>query len=157
MRRADLAIRWLVVLTWALHVTAFVVFDWKEASPLLWGVNVVGFIGLLAALAWLRVGSPWRRPCIYASSVAVALYIARWYINISTTYRTEPDGGILAAIGRVAHVVSVRFTWQEERLGAAWALLHLYWDVLMLPVQLLVIAILIWMRLPHQLATRRQQ
>ena len=145
MKPTELGIRWFFLLTWTLHSIAFFVFDWTEAPLLLWAVNVAGFLGLAVAVAWLRAGNAWRRPCIYVSSLVVVLYITRWFINISNTYRAEPEIGVLAAIGRVAYAVSARFTWQEERLGAISAILHLYWDVLMLPVQLLVVAILVWL------------
>jgi hypothetical protein len=144
LRHTPPVIAWLIALSWALHVAAIALFDWTHASLMVQVIIAVGVLGLLSALAWLLFGAPWKLACIVSSAVIVALYFVRWSLHIFSMYRVEPELGIWVAAGRVWHIIAAGTSWRAEKLNAMSAFVHLYWDVLMLPVQVVVLITLIW-------------
>jgi hypothetical protein len=135
----------LVVLTWALFVVAIVLLDWQQASSLQYFINSLGAIGLVVALLWLMFDGKWKTAVMVVSVALVGVYALRWGAHVASTYSTSPELGYWGAIDRLGELLAARFSWQKEKLGLSWAVLHVYWDALILPVQLVVIGYLVWL------------
>jgi len=140
--RAPLAARAAVVATWMIFGAAVLLLDAPGPRGIYYLINVVGLVGLCVSIAWFILSPRWRTACASVSVLFVLVYVMRWYLQVDEVYKTDPTLGVGTAIGRVLHVWAAVFESNRAKYGVTWALLAVYWDVLIAPVQVLVAAFL---------------
>ena len=135
-------LRIFALITWALFAYASLLFRHDHVFVISQTIDVLAFLGLIAAMLSFVVPSAWRRIAIASSSVLAIAYIIRWVFL--TQYVSSGDANITLseASGRVIHLWSAEFGahWKMEEYFLAF--LSIYWNVVMPLVQLALIAIL---------------
>ena len=132
-----------VVAIWAIFALAVAFLDWRSASILYYVINATGIAGFATGVAWLRYGGRWAYVCLVVSVAFLVLTAAQWMIQIVDLHSANPDGGIPAALLRLVETWGILFTWRRDKFGVGWALLAIYWDVLVVILQSVVVAVLI--------------
>lgn len=132
-----------LVSIWAIFGAAVLLLDWQEASTLYWAINVVGLAGLAAAIAWFVRGGQWIKLCIATSAVFLLLYLVQWGIQVRELYYASPESGITTAMYRLAAAWRTLFSWRQDKFGMGWALLAIYWDVVVVVLQISVLFLLL--------------
>jgi hypothetical protein len=139
----DLWVRVFVVASWALLAVAIACLDWSNAWRIHYAINVVGMAGLVATLIWFFVDRNWKYAVITASAVLISLHLLRWTVHVYDAYAADPEMGVGTALGRIAQLLAARFAWHERGIGIGPAILHIYWDIVVVPVQVVVIGVLL--------------
>jgi len=125
---------------WSLFVAAVLLLDWSTASRLYYAINVIGLVGFATAVGWFLMNGRWRYACLSVSVLLLVLYVIQWSIQIEELYSADREGGFGTAVYRLVQAWGILFAFHRERFGIPWAVLATYWDALMAPLQLLVIA-----------------
>jgi len=95
----------------------------------------------------LRKFAPkWRLACAVVSLVLVFVYLVRWNLQVDDIYATSPTLGVTRAIERLIQVQTSVFQSNNLKYGLLWAVLAAYWDVLIVPVQIIVAVLLLFYR-----------
>lgn len=142
MRKTYPVVAFTVIAVWALFAASIVLLDWKGASALYNATNAVGLLGFVVAVVWFFLGGRWTYVCLLFSGLVLFLYAAQWVVQLVDIYRAIPDGGIGAALYRLVETWGILFRWRSEKFGVGWALVGIYWDVVIVPLQFAVIALL---------------
>ena len=132
-----------VIAVWALFVASVLLLDWREPSVLYIATNLVGVVGLAIAIVWLFLEGRWRYYCLLASATLLLLYAAQWTFQLIDIYSASPHGGISAALYRLVESWGILFNWRREKFGTGWAILAIYWDAIVVILQI----VLIWLLL----------
>lgn len=131
---------------WAIFAAAVLLLDWEGASALYWTINLVGLVGLVLAIAWAIRGNKWIDKCIGVSVIFLFLCLIQWALQIRELYYSSPEDGLTTAIYRLAASWQALFIWRADRFGAGWALLAVYWDVVIALLQIVAVFILVKIR-----------
>lgn len=140
--RNTMATRAFVVATWIVFATAILLLDAPSPRGTYYLINAIGLAGLALSIVWFGIAPKWRMACAAVSILLILAYLLRWYFQIADIYTTSPQLGVNVAIERLVQVWAAVFASNKAKYGLLWALLAAYWDVLVVPVQLIVVALL---------------
>lgn len=138
---ASQASRAFVVATWVVFGAAILLLNAPSPRGVYYVINGIGLIGVAVSILWFVVAPKWRVACGALSVVLIVVYLLRWYLQIEDIYKTNPELGAGAAIGRLIQVWTSVFESNREKYGLLWALLAAYWDVFIVPIQAVVVAL----------------
>lgn len=150
--RTALTARAFVVTTWAIFSVAILLLDAPSPRGIYYLINAVGISGLCVSIVWFVVAPKWRLACGTVSVLFVLVYLLRWSLQIEDIYSTSPALGVGTAVERLIHVWGSVFESNRAKYGLPWALLAAYWDVFVVPIQILVAAFV----LSHQRRDRER-
>jgi hypothetical protein len=142
MTRSHQLTKALVISAWTIFAAAVFLLDWQGASALYWTINLVGLAGLVVAIAWAIRGHEWIGKCIGLSAIFVFLYFLQWALQIRELYYSSPHDGLPTAIYRLAAAWHALFVWRASKFGAGWALLGMYWDFIVVLLQIVAVFVL---------------
>jgi hypothetical protein len=136
-----LTTRAFVVSTWVVFGAAILLLDAPSPRGIYYLINAIGLVGLGVSIVWFIVAPQWGLACVTLSGLLILVYLLRWYLQVDDIYRTSPALGVGTAIERLIQVWTSVFESNRAKHGLLWALLAAYWDVLIVPVQVLVAAL----------------
>lgn len=137
-----LPIRAFVLATWTVFLAAILLLNAPSPRGVYYIINAIGLLGFGASIVWFLVGRNWRYVCIALSVLLIVIYLLRWFLQVEQINATSPELGLGTAIERLVRVWTSMFSWNDKNYGLIWALLAAYWDVLIVPVQIVVTAIM---------------
>lgn len=132
---------------WAMFATAVLLLEWGGSSVLYWTINLVGLTGLVMAIAWAIRGNQWVDRCIGVSAIFLLLCFTQWVLQIRELYYSSPEDGVATAIYRLAGAWQALFVWRADKFGAGWALIGVYWDVVVVLLQIVAVSVLVRIRM----------
>jgi hypothetical protein len=144
--QAALAVRTFVVAAWAIFGAAILFLNAPSPRGIYYIINTIGFVGLGVAIVWFVIAPKWRMACVALSILLIAVYLLRWYLQVDEIYETSPALGVSTAVERLSNVWVSVFEANRAKYGMLWALLAVYWDVFIVPVQVLVAALVFFYR-----------
>jgi hypothetical protein len=142
----SVAARAFVVATWAVFGAAMLLLNGSSPRGVYYIINAIGLIGLGVSIVWFVVAPQWRFACLAASILLILVYLLRWYLQVDEIYKTSPALGVGTAIERLIQVWASVFESNRAKYGVLWALLAAYWDVFMVPAQVLAAALVFFPR-----------